>query len=145
MIYKIFFDKQSNPPNIGKSNSSLLECYFSSKCRQHWHLLDLHLNAASMGSRVLPAAYNFSRISLWLVWEICLSNAVLCGSLTQGLIRTLGPTQNGHHFSDNIFNSIFLDGNLHVLTQIPREFVLKSPIRNKAVLVQIMAWRQAAV
>ena len=54
MIYMIFFDKQFNPPNIGKSKSSLLKCDFSSKYRQHWHLLDLHFNAAPMGSRVFP-------------------------------------------------------------------------------------------
>ena len=53
IIYMIFFDKQFNPPNIGKSKSPLLKCDFSSKYRQHWHLLDLHFYAAPIGSRVL--------------------------------------------------------------------------------------------
>ena len=67
MIYMIFFDKQFNPPNIRKSKSSLLKCDFSSKYRQHWHLLDLHLMQPQWDQECFPDADNFSRISLWPV------------------------------------------------------------------------------
>ena len=41
---------------------------------------------------------------------------------------------------DNIFKWIFLNENGRIPIQISLEFVPKSPIDNKAALVQVMAW-----
>ena len=43
--------------------------------------------------------------------------------------------------ADDIFKSIFLDENDRILIQISLKFVPRSPIDNKPVLVQVMAWR----
>ena len=46
--------------------------------------------------------------------------------------------------ADDIFNSIFLNENDIILIQIPLKYVSSSPIDNKPVLVQVMAWRRTA-
>ena len=43
--------------------------------------------------------------------------------------------------ADDIFKCIFLNENGTILIQISLKFVPKSPIDNKPVLVQVMAWR----
>ena len=62
-----------------------------------------------------------------------------CYSDTQ-LYFILGPWQNGCHFSDNIFKSIYLNENVWILIKISLTFVPKGPIYNIPALVQIMAW-----
>ena len=57
-------------------------------------------------------------------------------------INTLRPRQNGRHFSDNIFNCIFLNENVWISNDISLKFVPKCQINNITVLVQIMAWRR---
>ena len=54
--------------------------------------------------------------------------------------NTLGPRQNGHHFADDIFKCIFLNGNVWIPIKISYKFVPKGPINIIPVLVQIMAW-----
>ena len=44
--------------------------------------------------------------------------------------------------ADDIFKCIFLNENDRILLQISLKFVPRSPIDNKAALVQIMAWHQ---
>ena len=44
--------------------------------------------------------------------------------------------------ADNIFKQFFLNENGTISIQILLKFVPKSPIDNKPVLVQLMAWRQ---
>ena len=55
---------------------------------------------------------------------------------------TLRPRQNGRHFPDDIFNSIFLNENVWTPIKFSLTFVPKGPINNILALVQIMAWRR---
>ena len=56
--------------------------------------------------------------------------------------NTLRPGQNGRHFPDDIFKSIFLNENVRISISISLKFVLKGPISNIPALIQIMAWRR---
>ena len=56
------------------------------------------------------------------------------------VINTLRVKQNGHHFADDIFKSIFLNENVEFSIKISLKFVPKDPINNIPALVQIMAW-----
>ena len=57
-------------------------------------------------------------------------------------LNTLRPRQDGRHFTDDIFKSIFLNENVWFLNKISLKFVPKSLINNIPALVQIMAWRR---
>ena len=57
-------------------------------------------------------------------------------------VNTLKPRQNGCHFPDDIFKSIFLNENVWILIEISLKFVPKCPIINIPALGQIMAWRR---
>ena len=46
--------------------------------------------------------------------------------------------------ADDIFKCIFLNENDRIPIQISLKFVPRSPIDNKAALVQVMAWRRTA-
>ena len=46
------------------------------------------------------------------------------------------------HFPDDILKCIFLNENVWISVKISLKFVLKGPISNIPVLVQIMAWRR---
>ena len=57
--------------------------------------------------------------------------------------NTLRPRQDGRHFPDDIFKSIFLNGNVWISIKISLKFVPKGPINNTIpAMVQIMAWRR---
>ena len=53
---------------------------------------------------------------------------------------TLRLKQNGQHFTDDIFELIFLFENSQ--QKISLNFVPESSIVNKSVLIQVMAWPQ---
>ena len=55
-------------------------------------------------------------------------------------INTLRPRQNGCHYPDDIFKSIFFNENVQILIKISLTFVPKGSINNIPSLVQIMAW-----
>ena len=55
-------------------------------------------------------------------------------------LNTLRPNQNGRHFADDIFEGIFLYGNVYIVIKISLLFVPKGPIDNISASVQIMAW-----
>ena len=57
-------------------------------------------------------------------------------------VNTLRPRQNGRHFADDIFKSIFLNKNVWIPIKISLKFVPKGPINNIPALVQIMDWRR---
>ena len=57
-------------------------------------------------------------------------------------LNTLGPRQNGRHFTDDIFKCFFLNENVWIPIKISLNFVPKGPINNIPALVQIMAWRR---
>ena len=64
------------------------------------------------------------------------------GSLMEFILNTLRLRQNGHHFPDYIFKSIFLNENVWISINISLKFVPKGPINNIPALDQIMTWRQ---
>ena len=59
-------------------------------------------------------------------------------------VDRLRPRQDGHHFPDDIFKYIFLNGNAWILIMISLRFVPKGIINNIPSSVQIMAWRRSA-
>ena len=70
----------------------------------------------------------------WLYFKLVQQDPVL--------INSLRPSQNGRHFADDIFNSIFLNENVWTPIKISLKFVPKGLINNIPALVQIMAWRR---
>ena len=57
-------------------------------------------------------------------------------------VNSLRPRQDGRHFPDDIFKSIFFNENCCIWIQISLKYVPKGPINNSPALVQIMAWRR---
>ena len=57
-------------------------------------------------------------------------------------VNTLRPRQNGRHFADDTFNSIFVNENVRISIEFSLKFVPKRSINNIPALVQIMAWRR---
>ena len=70
---------------------------------------------------------------IYVLWSLKQSNMLR--------VNTLRPRQNGRHFADAIFKSIFLNENVWISIKISLKFVPKCPINNIPALVQIMAWR----
>ena len=48
--------------------------------------------------------------------------------------NALRPKQNGHHFSDDIFNFIFLSKHRCILMRIPLKYIRKGSINNTPAL-----------
>ena len=71
-----------------------------------------------------------------------LAVVVLSMQTLEHLLNTLRPRQNGCHFTDNIFQCIFLNENVWIFNIIWLKFVPKGPIDNITALVQLMAWRR---
>ena len=57
-------------------------------------------------------------------------------------VNILWPKQNGRHFADDTFKSIFFNQNVWIPIKISPKFVPKGRIHNIPALVQIMAWRR---
>ena len=91
---------------------------------------------------VFPREYTLSELS-WGKWiamsiiQITKLQAVIQGHR----FNTLRLRQNGSHFADDTFKSIFVNENVRILIKFSLKFVPKGPINNIPVLVQIMAWR----
>ena len=82
---------------------------------------------------------------LWDNGAQCLwlgQKGVIHNILNYDLVNTMGPRQNGRHFTDNIFKCIFLNENVWIFINISLKFVPLCQIHNIPALVQIMAWRQ---
>ena len=60
----------------------------------------------------------------------------------KNIVNSLMPIQNGRHFADDIFNSIFSNENVWTTIEISLKFFPKGLINNIPALVQIMAWRR---
>ena len=74
----------------------------------------------------------------------CGGNSPVTGEfLAKRAINTLSPRQNGCHFADDIFKSIFVSENLWILLKNSPKFVPKVRINTIPALVQIMAWRRS--
>ena len=72
-------------------------------------------------------------------WAMC---KYITEDLAHTIVNTLRPRQNGRHFTDDIFNYIFLNENVWIPIKISLKFVPKYRIKNIPALVQIMAWRR---
>ena len=48
-------------------------------------------------------------------------------------------------FTNNIFKRVFMNQKKCIPIRISLKFVIKGPIDNKSVLVQVMAWRRTGV
>ena len=81
-------------------------------------------------------------IALNLV-RYCITRADLLYSLgMHSMLNTSRPRQNGRHFPDDIFKSIFLNETAWIPIKISLKLVSKGQINNIPALVQIMAWRR---
>ena len=65
---------------------------------------------------------------------------VVCGDRSSGkvtslTVKLLSPGQNGQHFADDLFRSIFVNEKFCILIKISLKFVLKCLINNKPALV----------
>ena len=58
-------------------------------------------------------------------------------------LNTLRPGQDGRHFTDGIFASIFINENCCILIKFSLKYVRKDLMDNNPALVQIMAWRRS--
>ena len=67
---------------------------------------------------------------------------ILCQDKENAYFNTFRPRQNGHHFADDVFKCLYLNGNVWFLLKISLKFVPKGPINNILSLVQIMAWHR---
>ena len=55
--------------------------------------------------------------------------------ISASLFNTMRPEQDGHHFADDIFKSIFLNEKVCILIKISLKFVPKCPTHNNQALV----------
>ena len=58
-------------------------------------------------------------------------------------LNSSSPGQNGHHFTEDIFNGIFMNEHVWISHTIWLKFVLKGPTHNNTALVRIMAGRRS--
>ena len=100
----------------------------------HW---DIHIIISE--NAVMGLAWLITECSLW---DQC--NDSPWPHISECIVNTLRPRQNGRHFADDIFKCIFLNENVWISIKISLKFVPKGPINNIPVLVQIMAWRRQA-
>ena len=74
------------------------------------------------------------------------SIAVAFDGGTKGLLltslNTLRPTQNGRHFSDDIFKCIFFNENVSIVIKISRKFVPNVLVNHIPILALIVAWHR---
>ena len=92
-----------------------------------------------------------------IIYFNCLGQAMACARDHQAItwttddwwahpseisVNTLRPRQNGRHFGNDTFKYLFVNKNVRIVIKISLKFVLKGPVNNIPVLVQIMAWRR---
>ena len=85
------------------------------------------------GQTVLQRRWEVRNPLISMLWQVPL--------LTPGGYHSQGHSQNGRHFSDDIFICIFLNENVWISIKYSLKFVPKVRINNIPALVQIMAWR----
>ena len=55
-------------------------------------------------------------------------------------VKSYRAGQNGRHFEDNIFKSLFVNEKFCVLIRISLKIVPKGPLDHNSALTQVMAW-----
>ena len=103
-----------------------------------------------MGCRFLTETSKFWQ-NYWWLFNIDSGNGLMpsgarsmspYGITRPQWVNTLRPGQNGLHFSDDMFQCIFLNEKIYILIKISLQFVPNGPINNIPSLVQIMAWHR---
>ena len=95
------------------------------------------------------------RIMVWYLYFTCqltTHSAVCMDAHDDDVARPMGHTMHplinlpldkmAAILADDIFKCIFLNENDKIMIQISLKFIPRSPIDNKSVLVQVMAWRR---
>ena len=96
--------------------------------------LETHVSRKTYGLPSRTTMY----VSLMQYLELYFS----CWAQHIGTINSLRPRQNGRHFTDDIFECIFLNENVWISLEISLKFVPEVRINTIPTLVQIMAWRR---
>ena len=91
---------------------------------------------------LLPEAVLVMTTCLSWLGDVVSSDVVVHGGSMPAGLNTLKLRQNGRHFADDIFNSIFLNENNCTFIEISLQYDPRGPIINMPTLVQIMAWRR---
>ena len=91
---------------------------------------------------MLTTFQNYTGIG-YISWKI--TNPIMALHNVKYIINTLRPRQHGLHFQDDILKWIFLNGYIRVRSKCHQTLFLGGKINKTAVLVQMVAWRQAIV
>ena len=124
-----------------KSNCSIL-CTYSKKYKNMIPFLFTYFLEAIPGVTRYDVAGQPLRWPHLLTHNWILLKARISSHIYHRQVNTLRPRQNGRHFADDTFKSVFLNENVRVSIKISLKFVPKGPIDNMPALVQIMAWRR---
>ena len=92
---------------------------------------------------VLCGIYGWVITSLPYIMISSLIHALFTMPIKLISLNTLRPGQDGRHFADGIFTSIFINENCCILIKFSLKYVRKDPMDNNPALVQIMAWRRS--
>ena len=100
----------------------------------YWHLS--HIRPTRYAQQIIKCS-GYKNTNPPLVNSLRIST---CLGVICWLFNTLRPTQNGRHFTDDIFKCIFLNEDMWISIDISLKFVPKDQINDNPALVQIMAW-----
>ena len=81
--------------------------------------------------------YSFDR-NCSMIHILHASHCEQCSDNYNGILR---PRQNGRHFADDLFKSIFLNGNVWISNKFSLNVVPTVTVNNIPSLFKIMAWR----
>ena len=91
--------------------------------------------------RIQKTWYNTCAVVTPVPWQKSYHSLTQCKTALTPML-TLRLRQNGRHFRDDIFKSIFFNENVWIAIKISLKFVPMCSINNILALVQIMAWSQ---
>ena len=74
--------------------------------------------------------------------NMCIVASSVTAAAVTDKTQLISPGQNGLHFADDNFKGILMNEKFFISIRISLKFVLKSPIDNKATLVQVRAWHR---
>ena len=106
----------------------------------------IHLTGDLLSVYCVRFAENLSYVTVWLLLHLTfvlldrIQTLKIKGFKQE--VNSLRPRQNGHHFADDIFKCIFINGNVWFPIKISLKFVPWGLMNNIQALVQIMVWRR---
>ena len=104
------------------------------------HLMSLFDTQVYHECQICLSFYRILKVILEMAFSAHCTQVWNLNQISMTIINTLRPRQNGHHFADDTFKTIFLNENIRISIKISLKFVPNVPI-NIPALVQIMAWR----